>query len=149
MGAVLASRPSAFRCPGIYSLNPGIVSKSPRNSSLEAIEIQPDFSENRYSTGEINRMSEKQKKWPETLDEAVETLLSTLSEEELLDIKNTSEYGLFDFHFTLGAYIRNEFGLWGENRELIRSIFKRDVLVLPDQASMVIIEELWKRLQQE
>jgi hypothetical protein len=94
-------------------------------------------------------MSEKQKKLPKTMDEAIEMLLSTLSEKELQDIKNTPENELYILHFTLGGYIRNKLGLWGKNRELARSISNLDFLIDPDGISMTIIEELWKRLQQE
>jgi len=80
---------------------------------------------------------------PKTVDEAVERLLATLSEDELQQIANTSENDLFMLHFGLGQNIRNSFGLWQGNQALLDSCETFDA----DDASSKIIEKLWKRLQ--
>lgn len=94
-------------------------------------------------------MNKPKKKWPKTVEEAVEQLLSLMSEEEKQCLRKTPKKDLIMFHFSLGLYIRNNFGLWQGNRELLQSISKSDFpFVHPDDASSVIIEELWKRLRQ-
>ena len=59
------------------------------------------------------------------------------------------EEDLVDLHFSLGAYIRNEFGLWSGNGQLIEDCRRvsMDQYLHPDQASSVIIRELWKQLR--
>ncbi|MHA1918479.1 MAG: DUF6794 domain-containing protein, partial [Promethearchaeota archaeon] len=43
-------------------------------------------------------------------------------------------------------WVRNEFGLWQGNDELLKSCAKKDPLIHPDDVSSIIIEELWKKL---
>jgi hypothetical protein len=93
--------------------------------------------------------------WPSTLIEAVDRLMSTLTPDELDAIGHMSEGELISLHFSLGMRIRNEFGLWQGNDDLLASccpdvtdpymlmIIKHD----PDGASGRIIDALWKRLQ--
>jgi len=62
-------------------------------------------------------------------------------------------------HFTLGQWIRNNFGLsHGENQKLLYSCAENSdtehiypeigmAFIHPDDASMIIIQALWKRLQ--
>jgi hypothetical protein len=56
-------------------------------------------------------MPKAKKEWPRTVEEAVDRLLSLMSEEDKQSLKNTPEKDLIMFHFGLGGYIRNEFGL--------------------------------------
>jgi hypothetical protein len=91
-------------------------------------------------------MPEAKKEWPRTVEESVDRLLSLMSEEDKQSLKNTSEKDLIMFHFGLGAYIRNEFGLWQGNTELLKSCKKECIFVHPDEFSSIIIEALWKRL---
>ena len=84
-----------------------------------------------------------------TVSEAVELLLSQLPLKDRTEIASMDEEDLVDLHFSLGAYIRNEFGLWFGNRQLLddcRTV-SMDQYLHPDQASSVIIRELWKRLR--
>jgi len=57
--------------------------------------------------------------FPKSVREAVERLLLELSDRDKLALKNTSEEDFAMFHLSLGDYIRNEFGLWGSNKELL------------------------------
>lgn len=94
-------------------------------------------------------MNKTKEKWPKTVEEAVEQLLSLMSEKDKQNFRKTPKKDLIMFHFSLGLYIRNNFGLWQGNRELLQSINKSDFpLVHPDDASSIIIEKLWKRLRQ-
>ena len=92
-------------------------------------------------------------KQPKTVKEAVDVLLEELSKEDLEMIKNKKKDDLGDFHFSLGMYIRNEFGLWGENEDLFYDCFgaKKGECFLghPDMASDKIVDALWERLQGE
>jgi hypothetical protein len=81
--------------------------------------------------------------WPRTLDEAVEQLALGLSRNEKEDIARLPEDHLIDLHFGLGARIREEFGLWRQNKALLASCGSHD----PDDASMAIVRALWVRLR--
>jgi hypothetical protein len=93
--------------------------------------------------------------WPSTLIEAVDRLMSTLAPHDLDAIRHLSEGELITLHFSLGLYVRNEFGLWQGNGELLTSCFPdvTDPYMLsiikqdPDQASGVVVDTLWRRLQ--
>ncbi len=54
---------------------------------------------------------------------------------------------LINHHLGLGSYIRNEFGLWQEESELLHSLTPGSSPEDPDDASLTILEALWTRLQ--
>ena len=87
------------------------------------------------------------KEYPRTVQEAVKRLLLELSDWDKLAIRNTSEEDLAMLHMTLGNYIRNEFGLWRNNMELLRGCLPERGEQNPDDASSIIIKSLWKILQ--
>ena len=98
-------------------------------------------------------------KWPKTVDEAVDQLVLTMSEEDKKALGNMPEKDLFLSHFGLGMYIRNEFGLWAGNEELLKSCALQiypdspydgfiTMFVQPDDASTEIIKATWRRLQE-
>jgi len=82
---------------------------------------------------------------PETVDEAVDRLLLVLSDEQKVEIVAIKEDDLIDLHFTLGLAIRNAFGLHDLGSKLLLDCS----VVHPDDASGVIINTLWERLQSE
>ena len=92
--------------------------------------------------------------WPSTLTEAVDHLMSTMSASNLAALRDTPKDHLILYHFSLGMYIRNTFGLWQGNDDLLASCFPdvTDPYMLmiikhdPDRASGVIVEALWERL---
>ena len=105
-------------------------------------------------------MSMRRKEWPRTVEEAVQQLTSSMSEEDKATLRNTPEEDLALFHHGLGTAIRNELGLWADNRELLESCASQmmpdspyddylTMMVHPDEASTVVIEALWRRLQKE
>jgi hypothetical protein len=57
-------------------------------------------------------------KFPKTVEEAVDLLIDSMIHKDLESVRETSEDDLIMLHMGLGAYIRNNFGLWGGNREL-------------------------------
>jgi len=58
---------------------------------------------------------------PRSLKEAVDQLISSLDLKQKHLIANMEEDDLVTLHFSFGQYIRNQFGLWGSNEELIAS----------------------------
>jgi len=59
------------------------------------------------------------------------------------------ESDLMLLHYTFGAFIRNQFGLWSDNVELLHDCQKVSgkTFMQPEESSSVIIKELWKRLR--
>ena len=76
--------------------------------------------------------------YPKTIPEAVDILMHILPEEDLEKIKSISEDDLTDLHYGLGQWIRNEFGLWNENYELMNDCGAKN----QDDASIVILKNL-------
>ncbi|MEZ5447808.1 MAG: DUF6794 domain-containing protein [Thiolinea sp.] len=102
-------------------------------------------------------------KWPESVEQAVDKMLSELSEQDKQLLRSTDKVGLIQFHKTLGAGIRNSYGLLQGNDALRKSACAIDVndyypvnvarsadsesICHPDQASMAIIGMVWEALQ--
>jgi hypothetical protein len=86
---------------------------------------------------------------PATLDEAVEQILSTLSFREKTKIARMPQKHLIKLNFSLGKKIQRQFGLHGENQRLLDSCRRMSggPSIHPDQASFIIIMELWDKLQ--
>jgi hypothetical protein len=84
------------------------------------------------------------KQWPATIDEAVGVVIATLSDEDKATIAAMAESELIGLHFGLGAWIRNNLGLWKGNRALLESTGERHA----DDASMMIVEAVWERLRE-
>jgi hypothetical protein len=91
----------------------------------------------------------KPSKPPITVDQAVKRLISELSFKDKTTIANMAEVELSVLHTTIGEHIRNEFGLWSGNSDLLTScgFFAKREKVREDEASSIIIRELWKRLR--
>lgn len=87
---------------------------------------------------------------PGSVEAALSHLLSRLTLKDKTSIANLSKEELPELEFSLGDFIRNKFGLWQGNRELIESC--RSLSAKGDfkdeNAAALIIEVLWKRLRQ-
>ena len=59
--------------------------------------------------------------WPSNLTEGVDRLMATMHIEDLATVRDTPRENLTLYHFGLGMYIRNQFGLWQGNDDLWRS----------------------------
>jgi hypothetical protein len=81
--------------------------------------------------------------WPKTVDEAATRVLSWLDNSQKEEMRNTKKKDLWKFHFTLGLDIRNGFGLLKGNDSLMADCHAQEA----DDASGVIIEAVWQRLQ--
>ena len=84
---------------------------------------------------------------PKSIEEAVKVLLTELPEKDQLIIRIMAEDQLSSLHLSLGNYIRNGFGLWGSNVELLKACSPDGSVQNADDASMVIIKALWWKLQ--
>ncbi|MFW5397669.1 MAG: hypothetical protein XXXNARYT_003397 [Candidatus Accumulibacter regalis] len=89
-----------------------------------------------------------EKQVPETIDEAVGVVIAALSDEERARITDMAQSELIGLHLGRGTWIRNNIGLWKGNDTLMRAIGEGDPSIHPDDASMVIIEEVWQRLRE-
>ena len=84
-------------------------------------------------------------KWPTTVKETVDDIILKMSDESKELIRTTKKEDLIRFHHGWGMGIRNYYGLWRGNTQLIWSACAKQCH--PDHASMVIIEAVWRRLQ--
>ena len=83
-------------------------------------------------------------KLPETIDEAVDRLMTVLDDEQKIAIATLQEDDLIYLHyFNLGMSIRNAFGLHHVDSRLLASC---DTATHPDDVSGLIIEALWEQL---
>mgnify|MGYP000947802469 CR=1 FL=1 len=85
-----------------------------------------------------------QRQWPATVDEAVGVVSATLSDNDKAAISAMAESELIGLHMGLGAWIRNNLGLWSGNRPLLESTGEPNA----DDASMAIIVAVWRRLRE-
>jgi hypothetical protein len=80
-----------------------------------------------------------------TVEAAVERLLELMPDADKTNIAAMAEGDLVTLHFGLGQWIRNNFGLWRDNPELLLATGKTDA----DEASGVIVRAFWQRLRDE
>lgn len=80
---------------------------------------------------------------PATVQEAVDVLLADLGPELIDELRATAEEDLINHHMGLGQFIRNVFGLYGDNKALLGNAGADNA----DDASMVIVEALWRRVR--
>lgn len=80
--------------------------------------------------------------WPRTLEEAVAKLIASMSEKDKDRVRSKRMDELIRFHHFWGMDIRNNFGLWNHNYELLESCGSLD----GDRASGVIIRAVWRAL---
>jgi hypothetical protein len=83
------------------------------------------------------------RRWPRTVEEAVDRVLLKLKDAEKEEVGQTAEDDLDLLHFGLGATIRNECGLWDGNIDLLASCGSPDMHA--DSASAVIVRAVWKK----
>ena len=94
-------------------------------------------------------MNTLSKKFPRTIEAAVEKLLEDMSRRDQTRVANMNETKLVEFHINYGIYIKNELRLWG-NEPLMEACkqlagVKR---LSPDQASYILLKELQDKLLQ-
>ncbi|MFZ6653657.1 DUF6794 domain-containing protein [Undibacterium sp. TJN19] len=86
--------------------------------------------------------------WPTSCDQAATDILAKLDDASKQRVKDSSYEGLTQFHMYWGMGIRNDTGLWRGNVALTDSCMamRKDISRHPDEISMVIIQEIWKKL---
>jgi hypothetical protein len=62
----------------------------------------------------------------------------------LVSSLNASENGMADYHFGLGMWIRNNWGLWGGSR--LSQYFNRLGIHHPDDMSGIILDSYWRKI---
>jgi hypothetical protein len=87
---------------------------------------------------------------PTTVQEAVDDLITRLKLLDLTTIAKMEKEELRLLQATLGRYIRARYGLWTGNQALLQSCRRRlkHDRATPDEASALIIRELWTTLQE-
>ncbi len=85
---------------------------------------------------------------PTTLDEAVGVSLAMLDDKALDEVAGIPFSNLFNLHFGLGQWIRDHLDLWQPDSVLLRAIQAQNPRIHPNDASAIIIEDLWHRLQE-
>ena len=93
-------------------------------------------------------MNDIQNVFLKNIDDVVNRLISELSFKDKTKIANMSEVDLLKLNMSWGIYIRNEFRLEG-NDPLLQSLksYAGVNKITPEQASYIIIKELWEKLQ--
>ena len=86
---------------------------------------------------------------PKNVGEAVDQVIRMMDAESLKRLRGMAEADIVELHFGLGMWIRNTFGLWSGNRVLLEdcAAFGEHSFCDPDEASTVIIREVWIRLR--
>lgn len=107
---------------------------------LLQIEVQPPG----FVKGRRGSIQDTEK-WPLTVDEAVSLLMERISLKDRTYIANMFESELESLNDTLGRYIRDHFGLWGDNRELMNHC--REIGEENEATANIIIKVLWTQLQ--
>ena len=94
-------------------------------------------------------MNTLSKKFPRTIEAAVEKLLEDMSRRDQTRVANMIETKLVEFHINYGIYIKNELRLWG-NEPLMEACKELAGVgrLSPDQASYIILKELQDKLLQ-
>ena len=85
---------------------------------------------------------------PKNIEECFLELNKLLSEEEIKQFKELkSKDETIDYHFGLGMWIRNNWGLWGGSRIQLYMKDRMDrFIVEPDDMSGMILEFYWEWL---
>jgi hypothetical protein len=96
------------------------------------------------------RAAIKEDNLPRTVDQALSRLMSDLSLRDKTQMAKLKEEELVSLYFSLGEYIRNTFGLWSGNRELMESCRTLSGMneLQEDDASTFIVKEFLKRLHE-
>jgi hypothetical protein len=136
--------PRASKAPGIYRDTVEILETA---FYIDFIDIQMPH---QVSVPYKTRVAIRKVDLPRTVDQALTRLMSDFSMRDKTKIAKLKEEERVSLYFSLGEYIRNAFGLWSGNRELMescRTLSGMDELQ-EDDASAFIVKEFLKKLHE-
>lgn len=81
---------------------------------------------------------------PQNLEDCFSELKKEMSKSELRAFKNKKENKLAEYHFSLGRWIRNRWGLWNGSRLAV--YFNGLGIQHPDDMSGIITDSFWRHL---
>lgn len=79
---------------------------------------------------------------PDTIQKALDILKLVFTDEQKAELINKGKNNLIEFHFSLGLWIRNNFGLWEPNSALLEDLKQGSSFFHPDSASRILLEFL-------
>lgn len=89
------------------------------------------------------------RRWPESVEDALKRLETLLSPESRAELLTAAHGDLIKYHFGLGLWMRNKFGLHGRNAALIAELkhaLGKPFGVDADDFSTALTELLWERV---
>ena len=81
---------------------------------------------------------------PQDLDDCFVQLEKLLSPQDLATLRDRSEDDMIRYHFGLGMWMRNNWGLWGGSR--LAGWFNERGIFHPDDMSGIILDSFWRHL---
>jgi hypothetical protein len=83
---------------------------------------------------------------PINLEDCFAQLNKLLKPEDIEMIKASSEEDMVRYHFGMGMWLRNNWGLWGNSR--LATWFNERGIHHPDDMSAIILDSYWRHLNQ-
>ena len=84
---------------------------------------------------------------PTDLDDCFRQLEKILKPKDLDQIKSGTEKDMIKYHFGLGMWLRNNWGLWAGSR--LAKWFNEQGIFHPDDMSGVILDSFWRHLNKK
>jgi hypothetical protein len=84
---------------------------------------------------------------PKDLDDCFVQMKKLLKPEDVEKMKSGTEDDMIQYHFGLGMWIRNNWGLWGGSR--LAKWFNGQGIYHPDDMSGIILDSFWRHLNQK
>ena len=84
---------------------------------------------------------------PQNLYDALSHLKKLLKPEQIQEMKQGTEQDMIQYHFGLGMWMRNNWGLWGNSK--LRKWFISLGIHHPDDMSGIILNSLWRDLNDQ
>jgi len=81
---------------------------------------------------------------PKDLDECLVQLEKLLKPENIEKMRSGTEKDMIQYHFSLGRWMRNNWGLWGGSR--LAKWFNTQGIEHPDDMSGIILNSFWRHL---
>ena len=109
-----------------------------------ATPARDDIAVNENATPTLDSESSDVVYIPKDLDDCFKELNKLLEPSVIEELKNGSEEDLSRYHFGLGMWIRNNWGVWGDSR--LGDYFREMGIWHPDDMSSIILVSYWRHL---